>query len=307
MSRKASQRGDEPVVDDERGLILTEGNLMVLGNNNGTSGAIKRSKLGRHPAAVSGKTAAKWSDDSVTCMFRLRFVKLAHKFENVKNNQIAPHAYELLAAELSVEEDQVLSAEQVQNKLHELKKKWFNPKVKATGNGSAVRTKPQYFDIMFEYWGTKLGYSHSSLLSSDPDVDVDGEVSTLSLDVGSDSDSVMGADSDIVPPETRNAKPSTVVPTNIEKKLFSAKKSSKSHTNQPSHATALLQGLQAVGNGLESIGSSFGKQPADGDMSNKILLAIEKQTEAMAKQSDQITQLLQYILRRESNVAEAQQ
>ncbi|ETV74633.1 hypothetical protein H257_10766 [Aphanomyces astaci] len=117
----------------------------------------------------------------------------------------------------------------------------------------------------------------------------------------------MGADSDIVLPETRNAKPSTVVPTNIEKELFSVKKSSKSHTNQPSHATALLQGLQAVGNGLESIGSSFGKQPADGDMSNKILLAIEKQTEAMAKQSDQITELLQYILRRESNVAESQQ
>ncbi|ETV74632.1 hypothetical protein H257_10765 [Aphanomyces astaci] len=148
---------------------------MVLGNNNGTSGAIKRPKLGRHPAAVSGKTAAKWSDDS---------------FENVKNNQMRRDAYELLAAELSVEVDQVLSAEQVQNKLHEVKKKWFNPKVMATGNGSAVRTKPQYFDIMFEYWGTKLGYSHSSLLSSDPDVDVDGEVSTLSLDVGSDSDSV---------------------------------------------------------------------------------------------------------------------
>ncbi|ETV80381.1 hypothetical protein H257_06690 [Aphanomyces astaci] len=109
MSRKASQRGDEPVVDDERVLILTV-------NNNGTSGAIKRSKLDRHPVAVSGKTAAKWSDDSVTCMFRLRFVQLAHKFENVKNNQMRRDAYELLAAELSVEVDQVLSAEQVQNK-----------------------------------------------------------------------------------------------------------------------------------------------------------------------------------------------
>ncbi|ETV69988.1 hypothetical protein H257_14357 [Aphanomyces astaci] len=184
-------------LDDERTQIQTVlGHFgqhpSYHGNNNGTGGVIKRSKLGRHPAAVSGKTAAKWSDDSVTCMFRLRFVKLAHKFENVKNNQMRRDAYELLAAELSVEVDQVLSAEQVQNKLHELKKKWLNPKVKATGNGSAVRTKPQYFDIMFEYWGTKLGYSHSSLLSSDPDVDVDSEVSTLSLDVGSDSDSVMG-------------------------------------------------------------------------------------------------------------------
>ncbi|ETV71546.1 hypothetical protein H257_13210 [Aphanomyces astaci] len=173
----------------------------------------------------------------------LQFVKLADKFENVKNNQMRLDAYELLAAELSLGVDQ----------LHELKKKWFKPKVKATENGSA---------------GYQLRYSHS-LLSSDPDVDFDDEAST-GLDVGSDSDSVMGTDSDIAPSQTRNAKPSTVVPTNIEKKLLCAKKSSKFHTNQASHATALLQGLQAVGNGLESIGSSFGKQPAAGGMSNKI-------------------------------------
>ncbi|ETW08694.1 hypothetical protein H310_01221 [Aphanomyces invadans] len=81
---------------------------------------------------------------------------MADRFDGVKNNQMKMDAYDLLAAELSIEMERVFDARSVQSKIHDLKQQWFKPQVKATGNGLLVRSKPQYYDITFEYWGTML-------------------------------------------------------------------------------------------------------------------------------------------------------
>ncbi|KAG9408728.1 hypothetical protein AC1031_020572 [Aphanomyces cochlioides] len=113
------------------------------------------------------RPAALWCDTSVELLLRLRFREMDQRFTSAKSTQMKNDAYAMLAAELSTAMQREYDHNQVQKKLHQLRKMWFHPKYRATGNGRNVRSKPQYFDIMFEYWGSKLGYSQETLLSSD--------------------------------------------------------------------------------------------------------------------------------------------
>ncbi|KAF0742191.1 hypothetical protein Ae201684_002858 [Aphanomyces euteiches] len=134
-----------------------------------------------------------WSERSVECMFELRYKTLADRFDRCKNTQATKEAYITLACELSLQMGTPFDASQVQNKLHDLRKKWTRPKHKATGNGDLVKTKPQYYDILNKYWGSKEGLSRTSLLSTDvealetnddnPDRDCDEQNGTYALEL----------------------------------------------------------------------------------------------------------------------------
>ncbi|KAH9153683.1 hypothetical protein AeRB84_004107 [Aphanomyces euteiches] len=88
---------------------------------------------------------------------------MGERFTGAKSSQMKKDAYGILAAELST----AMQRENDHTQLNQLRKMWFHPNYRATGNGRNVRSKPQYFDIMFEYWSSKPGYSQETLLSSD--------------------------------------------------------------------------------------------------------------------------------------------
>ncbi|ETW07073.1 hypothetical protein H310_03145 [Aphanomyces invadans] len=124
--------------------------------------------ISSHATGTAGvRQKAKWCVSSVSAMLRLRYIGMADRFDGVKNNQMKKDAYDLLAAELSIGMERVFDARSVQSKIHDLKQQWFKPQVKATGNGLLVRSKPQYYDIMFEYWGSIPVLSRDTLMSSD--------------------------------------------------------------------------------------------------------------------------------------------
>ncbi|KAH9110604.1 hypothetical protein AeMF1_014646, partial [Aphanomyces euteiches] len=116
------------------------------------------------------KNAARWNEEAVERMFQLRYKDFAGRFDHCKNTQAKKEAYILLAAELSLQMGVVYDVTQVQNKFHELRKKWTSPSLKATGNGDLVQPKPQFYDIMLDYWGMKPGLSRDTLFSTEVDI-----------------------------------------------------------------------------------------------------------------------------------------
>ncbi|ETV89860.1 hypothetical protein H310_15302 [Aphanomyces invadans] len=148
---------------------------------------------------------------------------MADRFDGVKNNQMKKDAYDLLAAELSIEMERVFDARSAQNKIHDLKQQYFKPQVKATGNGLLVRSKPQYFDIMFEYWGSMPGLSRDTSMSSDvPALDGNANTDVLPLygnDVVHDSDASSSA------LESECDEPTVKKSPLLERKLFSTRPS----------------------------------------------------------------------------------
>ncbi|KAH9149910.1 hypothetical protein LEN26_004142 [Aphanomyces euteiches] len=93
--------------------------------------------------STQAKPVALWCDESVEMLLRLRFHDMNERFTSVKSSQMKKDAYGILAAELSTVMQREYDHNQVQNKLHQLRKLWFHPKYKATGNGRNVRPKPQ--------------------------------------------------------------------------------------------------------------------------------------------------------------------
>ncbi|ETV74869.1 hypothetical protein H257_10908 [Aphanomyces astaci] len=81
-----------------------------------------------------------------------------------------------LRCELSVSMEREFTVLQIQDKLAKLKTEWSmsKPSLPApTGNVKKVAL-PQFYDVMLEYWGEKVGFQRESLMSTDDANDYDG-------------------------------------------------------------------------------------------------------------------------------------
>ncbi|RHY16045.1 hypothetical protein DYB32_010684, partial [Aphanomyces invadans] len=261
------------------------------------------------PNVGRARVSVKWCEASVSALFRLRYHDMLARFDGIKNNQAKREAWELLAAELSIELQRPFNSQHAQNKINELKKLWFAPSSKATGNGRRVRTRPQYYDVMFEYWGDKAGFSRTSFMTTDGDLPAEFLSSPLAcpeghLDAPSEAESTpLSSDSCDENVSELPQTPVSVDTPKLTKRLFSRSKAKRSPTGKPlSQAESLFKGLEAVGNGLHALGSAVvGKRGTmDGDVGQQILGAIEKQTSALEQQNNQLSQLLQHLLGRGS-------
>ena len=67
----------------------------------------KKSRVGRPKKGQQTKDAVRWSDESIHCLFELRYKSLSDRFDNVKSTQAKKEAYLMLAAELSTRMGQV--------------------------------------------------------------------------------------------------------------------------------------------------------------------------------------------------------
>ncbi|KAH9095618.1 hypothetical protein Ae201684P_015419 [Aphanomyces euteiches] len=207
-----------------------------------------------------GRAQAVWCDSSVELLLRLRFADMSDRFNGARNSQMKKEAYGMLADELST----AMGREYDHNQLHQLRKSWFHPKHKPTGNGKNVKSKPQYFDIMFEYWGSKPGYSRDSLLSSDTnaaiqtidDNDQDSERSSENFLTSSDTEHNPGNsdENEAISNMKKRSKP----------EHFSrprANEAIKKPKTSGSQADSILRGLEAVGTGLQSLGTALTAAP----------------------------------------------
>ncbi|KAF0728571.1 hypothetical protein Ae201684P_017008 [Aphanomyces euteiches] len=252
----------------------------------------RKQRVGRPRKEDEQKEAVRWSERSVECMFELRYKTLADRFDRCKNTQATKEAYITLACELSLQMVTPFDASQVQNKLHDLRKKWTSPKHKATGNGDLVKTKPQYYDILNDYWGSKEGLSRTSLLSTDV---VALETNDDNPDRACDEQNVLERPNDDIV---------------MSSQYFSRKpaQSRKMTSSALSQVDALLSDLKAVGSGLEAIGASI-KSGSSGqsDQTAALASAMERQSAAfeaqalqLKEQSMQTKELIQILLARES-------
>ncbi|KAG9399279.1 hypothetical protein AC1031_012233 [Aphanomyces cochlioides] len=124
----------------------------------------KRRKASKQPRSI-------WSDESVHRLFELRFKShISQRFMS-KNNSGKRVAYVMLAAELSVDMQSEFTPKQAQDKLAKMKVEWSvsNPSLAQPTGHSARPPQPQHFDIMMEFWGSKVGYQRESLLTTDDD------------------------------------------------------------------------------------------------------------------------------------------
>ena len=159
-----------------------------------------------------------------------------------------------------------------------------------------MKSKPQHYDIMFEYWGTKIGMSVDTLMTTDPEQTLDingganGDVSeALSTPIDSDQDE---SSRTTIPSEKLGKKR----PFSVKEKNIPYAPSSRG----PTQAESLLRGLEAVGNGLSAIGSSVGSV----DANNRILHAINQQTEALQQQSAAMNKQLAALERQTDQMAQ---
>ncbi|KAF0717168.1 Aste57867_2459 [Aphanomyces stellatus] len=85
----------------------------------------------------------------------------------------------MLTADLSATMQREFTAKQIQEKMSSMKADWAtsNPSLPSpTGNLPKV-PYPAHYDVMLEYWGSKVGYQRESLMSTD-----DVEQTTLDLE-----------------------------------------------------------------------------------------------------------------------------
>ncbi|KAG9410072.1 hypothetical protein AC1031_018106 [Aphanomyces cochlioides] len=189
---------------------------------------------------------------------------------------------------------------------------WFLPKYRATGNGRNVRTKPPYFDIMFEYWGSKAGYSQETLLSSDEPNRLPSTITPaddcFDEDIWSNESSKISSDNDGNEVNANEVEGSKDIKTrkisNFSRRLsIDAKK--KKIPQALSHAESILRWLEAVGTGLQSLGGAMSTNhvPGHPDVAEQIKNALDRQTDAiermMKQQADQMAQVMQMFINRD--------
>ncbi|KAH9070022.1 hypothetical protein Ae201684P_002394 [Aphanomyces euteiches] len=232
------------------------------------------------------KNAARWNEEAVERMFQLRYKDFAGRFDHCKNTQAKKEAYILLAAELSLQMGVVYDATQ----FHELRKKWTSPSLTATGNGDLVQPKPQFYDIMLDYWGMKPGLSRDTLFSTEVDI----------LDPFNEP----GDDKEppLLSVESETTEIKLEKKTSERKQVFSARRqpSVKSEkTSSVTQAEALMSGLDAVGKGLNGIGAALAEGPSS-TSNDQLVAALERQTDAFVRQADQMQQLLSFLVAKEN-------
>ncbi|ETV78742.1 hypothetical protein H257_07585 [Aphanomyces astaci] len=194
--------------------------------------------------------------------FSLRYnSRLASRFDS-KNNSGKRVAYVMLAAELSVEMQREFVAKQVQDKFAKMKTEWSVSKPSLpspTGNLSKAQL-PMHYDIMLEYWGTKVGNKRESLMSTDDCIEDDNVV-------------VLDDEEDDVEIKTEEPQKKKQKKNNVEKK--------------PKDAAASLEaGFNSIKEGLMFLGSSMsGVQPqaTPGATLYDVLTAIKAQSDTMTQ------------------------
>ncbi|KAF0707564.1 hypothetical protein AaE_013548 [Aphanomyces astaci] len=170
----------------------------------------KASAADTKPIKRSRKSAVKqeasptlWSDTSIAKLFSLRYKSsLAARFDS-KNNAGKRVAYVMLAAELSLAMEREYTVLQIQDKLAKLKTAWSTSKPTLPGptGNEAKQAPPQYYDIMLEYWGDKVGFQRESLMSTD-DVDKE-EPKILDVDSADEKPATKRAKREANPPARR--------------------------------------------------------------------------------------------------------
>ncbi|CAK4131172.1 unnamed protein product, partial [Aphanomyces euteiches] len=173
---------------------------------------------------------------------------------------------------------------------HELRKKWTSPSLTATGNGDLVQPKPQFYDIMLDYWGMKPGLSRDTLFSTEVDI----------LDPFNEP----GDDKEppLLSVESETTEIKLEKKTSERKQVFSARRqpSVKSEkTSSVTQAEALMSGLDAVGKGLNGIGAALAEGPSS-TSNDQLVAALERQTDAFVRQADQMQQLLSFLVAKEN-------
>ncbi|KAH9070514.1 hypothetical protein Ae201684P_002871 [Aphanomyces euteiches] len=216
---------------------------------------VKKSR-GRPKNEDQVKNAARWNEEAVERMFQLRYMDFAG----------------------------------LQNKFHEFRKKWTSPSLKATGNGDLVQPKPQFYDIMLDYWGMKPGLSRDTLFSTEVDI----------LDPFNEP----GDDKEppLLSVESETTEIKFEKTTSERKQVFSARRqpSVKSEkTSSVTQAEALMSGLDAVGKGLNAIEAALAECPSS-TSNDQLVAALERQTDAFARQAHQMQQLLSFLVAKEN-------
>ncbi|KAG9403380.1 hypothetical protein AC1031_006026 [Aphanomyces cochlioides] len=257
--------------------------------------ALKKARTGRPKKSDQTKEAARWSEQSIECLIELRYKVLAPRFDNVKSTQAKKDAYLIWATELSSRVGSPFDASQVQNKLNDLRRKWTSPTLKQTGNGGLVKSRPQYYDIMLDYWGSKPGLSRSALFSTDEAIQDENS----GLSSGSSTES-----SEVEPTLADTPKTDPVNTSSFSNRRTTSIKRSK--TNLTSQAEALMIGLEAVGSGLNKIGeamTSTNNTEVGATQTNMtdVIEALDRQSAALHRQSNQLDQLIQLMIARNAD------
>ncbi|KAG9399539.1 hypothetical protein AC1031_011935 [Aphanomyces cochlioides] len=143
-------------------------------------------------------------------------------------------------------------------------------KQKPTGN-DVLEPLPVYYDLMEEYWGSKLGYRRESLLSTDETITCD-----------SSTEEVIDSYDQSLDTQGRKIELQDKKPEKQEKISFSRQKA-------PSNSAAIESGLFAIKDGLIALGNSIQNQnhaappmqAPSGASLDDVLAAIQSQSNSM--------------------------
>ncbi|KAG9411267.1 hypothetical protein AC1031_016906 [Aphanomyces cochlioides] len=151
--------------------------IHALGLSGPSPRLASKKKLKSKPSPLSV-----WCNESVASLFFLRYRShLKQSFES-KNNHTKKVAFEILAAELSAEMRREFSAKQCQDKFARMKAEWSvsKPTFPAPTGNDELPPQPLHYEIMQEYWGTKLGFQREYLMATDDCSDA--EVASVGLE-----------------------------------------------------------------------------------------------------------------------------
>ncbi|KAH9104778.1 hypothetical protein AeMF1_019271, partial [Aphanomyces euteiches] len=217
-----------------------------------------------------------WCNESVASLFFLRYRShLKQSFES-KNNHTKKVAFEILAAELSAEMRREFTAKQCQDKFARMKaeRSVSKPTIPAPTGNDELPPQPLHFEIMQDYWGTKLGFQRESLLATDDCSDA--EVASVGLDSSESEKNI------------NNERVKRMNDTTISNR--ERKKAKREHVKTQSEA--LEAGFNAMKEGLISLGQSIAsvqtQQPTPQPQNNQdtlkeILQAVQAQATTMAQ------------------------
>ncbi|KAH9097042.1 hypothetical protein Ae201684P_011771 [Aphanomyces euteiches] len=226
-----------------------------------------------------------WCDASVAKLFSLRYNSHISDRFNCKNNAEKRVAYLMLASELSVAMEREFTVGQIQDMLSKMRASWAlskpsNPK--PTGNLPAP-PPPLHYEIMEEYWGSKLGLQRDSLMTTDGVDDTELEEQSYRMEKESTKEYSDESSFEIHQP--------------TQKKI---KKSSRDGKAK-SQGDSLEAGFNAIKEGLVFLGSSFAAAQAAPATTNPSSATLDDVMSAIKTQNETLTKLLNHLISEKSN------